>query len=87
MYDSIKPRHQKLIAFFLFVLALHPFSFRGCLLAVFKEKPAELAISPELSITSKLVPPLPVYPSVMMSAKRCGLAALLFNIRGLPPNH
>ena len=35
---------------------------RGCLFAVFKEKPAELAITPELAITSELVPPLPAYP-------------------------
>ena len=57
---------------------------RGCLFAVFKEKPAELAITPELAITSELVPPLPAYPSVM-SAKRCDLASLLFNIKGLTP--
>ena len=48
---------------------------RGCLLAVFEEKPAELTIIPELAITLKLAPPLPAYPSVMMSAKRCGLAS------------
>ena len=52
---------------------------RRCLFAVFKEKLAELAI------TSKLVPPLPAYPSVMMSAKRCGLASLLLNIKELTP--
>ena len=52
---------------------------RGCLLTDFKEKPAELAI------TSELAPPLPAYPSVMMSAKRCGLASLLLNIKGLTP--
>jgi len=40
---------------------------QGCLLAVFKEKLAELAVTPELAITSELAPPLPVYPSVMMS--------------------
>ena len=56
---------------------------RGCLFAVFKEKPAELATAPELAITSELVPPLPAYLSVMMSAKRCGLASLLLNIKGL----
>ena len=38
---------------------------QGCLLAVFKEKPAELAITPELAITSELVPPLPAYVSVI----------------------
>ena len=38
---------------------------------MFKEKLAELAITPELA------PPLPAYPSVMMSAKRCGVASLL----------
>ena len=42
---------------------------RGCLFAVFKEKLAELAITPELAITSELAPPLPVYPSMMMSVK------------------
>ena len=56
---------------------------RGCLFAVFKEKPAELAITPELAITSELVPPLP--PILMMSATRCGLASLLLNIKGLTP--
>ena len=61
---------------------------RGCLLAVFKEKPAELAITPELPITSELASPLSAYPSVMMSAKSCGLASLLLNIKGLTPeNH
>ena len=58
---------------------------RGCLLAVFKEKLAELAITPELVITSELALPLPAYPSVMMSVKRCGLASLLLNIKGLTP--
>jgi len=58
---------------------------RGCLFAVFKEKPAELVITPKLAITSELVPPLPAYPSVMMSPKRCGVASLLPNIKGLTP--
>jgi len=57
---------------------------QGCLLAVFKEKPAELTITPKLAITSELAPPLPAYPGVMMSAKRCGLASLL-TIKGLTP--
>ena len=43
-------------------------------------------MTPELAITSELVPPLPAYSSLMMSAKRCGLASLLLNINGaLPP--
>ena len=50
-----------------------------------KEKPAELVMTPELAITSELVPPLPAYSSVMMSAKRCGLASLLLSIKGLTP--
>ena len=33
-------------------------------------------------LTSELAPPLPAYP---MSAKRCGLASLLLNIKGLIP--
>ena len=59
------------------------------MLAVFKEKPAELVITPELAITSKLAVtselalPLPVYPSMMMLTKRCGLASLLLKIKGL----
>ena len=36
-------------------------------------------------LTSEIAPPLPAYPSVMMSAKRCGLASLLLNIKGLIP--
>jgi len=52
---------------------------RGCLLAAFEEKPAELAITPELA------PPLPAYPNMMMSTKRCGLALLLLNIKGAYP--
>ena len=36
---------------------------QGCLFAVFKEKPAELAITPKLAITSKLALPLPASPS------------------------
>ena len=36
---------------------------QSCLLAVFKEKPAEL------TITHELASPLPAYPSLMMSAK------------------
>ena len=43
---------------------------------MFKEKPAELAITPELVITSELALPLPANLRVM-SAKRCGLASLL----------
>ena len=45
----------------------------------FKEKPAELTITPELA------PPLPAYLGMMMSAKRCGLSSLLLNIMGLTP--
>ena len=57
----------------------------GCLFAVLKGKPAELAVTPKLVVTSELVPPLPAYPSVMVSAKRCGLASLLLNIKELTP--
>ena len=52
---------------------------------MFEEKPAELAITPELAITSELALPLPAYPRMMMSVKRCGLASLLLNIKGLTP--
>ena len=41
---------------------------------------SQLAITPKLAITSELAPPFSAYPSVM-SAKRCGLASLLFNTR------
>ena len=37
---------------------------------MFKEKPAELAVTPELAINSKLAPPFPAYPSMMISVKR-----------------
>ena len=57
---------------------------RGCLLAVFKEKPAEFAITPEVAIAFELAMPLPAYLNVM-SAKRCSLASLLLNIMGLTP--
>ena len=61
------------------VQLLHQVKTRGCLLAAFEEKPAELAITPEL------VPPLPAYLNMMMSAKRCGLALLLLNINRAYP--